>query len=207
MSEEEGGSKGGASGGVYDLEPDEALDRNPEELLREAVAAVERAREGEETVSDDAVESEDEAEDLRERLLRTMADFENYRRRSERERGEAAQRALAEPLRAILDVVDNLDRALGAEGSVADMKTGVEMIHRQLGEVLKRFGVEEVVSVGVPFDPTVHEAVMRIEDPEITEQMVTEELQRGFLLKDRLLRPAMVKVAVPAQRVDEGERG
>ena len=94
-------------------------------------------------------------------------------------------------------MVDNLERALESEGSAADLKLGVDMIRKQLETILSRHGVERVAALGEPFDPTVHEAVMRVEDAGVDEPRVRGELQSGYVLHDRLLRPAMVKVAVP----------
>jgi molecular chaperone GrpE len=104
---------------------------------------------------------------------------------------------MAEPLRAFLGVIDNLDRALRSGGTLEDLRSGVEMILRQTGDLLRRFGVEEVETVGQAFDPAVHEAVIRVEDPTVSEQTVSEEFQKGYRYQGRLLRPAMVKVAVP----------
>jgi molecular chaperone GrpE len=136
---------------------------------------------------------------MREKYLRALADFDNYRKRVERERAETARSAVAEPLRGFLGVVDNLDRALNAGGSSSDLKAGVQMILRQTEELLKRFGVEPVSALGEPFDPAVHEAVVRFEDPTVDQPMVSEEFQKGYRYHGRLLRPAMVKVAVPAE--------
>lgn len=184
---------------VYELEPPVTADDDPEEILQEAIKAVESSSGEGAAVEIVEGSQESELEELRERYLRTLADFENFRKRSERQRKESQRYATTEPLRAFLSVVDNLGRALGAEGSHEDLKAGVEMIQRQTVEMLRRFGVESVGAEGEPFDPTVHEAVMRYEDPDVREQIVTSELQKGYMLYDRLLRPAMVKVAVPAE--------
>lgn len=139
---------------------------------------------------------EREAAESRERMLRAMADFENYKRRVERERSDLHRYAAVDPLREILLVVDNLELAASAEGSLDDLKSGVEMILRQLDKLLERFEVEEVPAQGEPFDPAIHDAIARFEDAGVSEPMVAEVLQKGYRLKDRLLRPAMVKVAV-----------
>ena len=132
-------------------------------------------------------------------LTRTLADFDNFRKRAERDRQEQKRYALFDPLREFLTVTDNLDLALSAQGPAEDLKRGVEMIHRQMIELLRRFGVTEVSAVGQPFDPTVHEAVAREESAEVKSPTVSAELRRGYKLHERLLRPAMVKVAVPAE--------
>jgi len=141
-----------------------------------------------------------EIADLRDRSMRTLADFDNFRKRSERERQEAKRYALLDPLRDVLTVVDNLERALSAEGSAEDLKRGVEMTLKGLRDLLRRYGVSEVKAAGAAFDPAIHEAVLRQEDPAVEAPTVVEELQRGYMLHDRLLRPAMVKVGVPAER-------
>ena len=140
-----------------------------------------------------------EIADLRDRSLRTLADFDNFRKRAERERQEIRRYALLEPLREFLPIADNLERALSAGGSAEDLKRGVELILRQMQELLRRFGVREVQADGEPFNPMIHEAVARVESDQVTAPTVTETLVRGYMLHDRLLRPAMVKVAVPPE--------
>jgi molecular chaperone GrpE len=185
--------------GVYELDLE---GESAEDALREAAAAVESAHgEGATTTGGggDGPPDRGELDAMREKYLRALADFDNYRKRIERERAESSKTALAEPLRAFLGVVDNLDRALRASGSLEDLKSGVEMILRQSGDLLRRFGVEEIEAKGEPFDPALHEAVIRYEDPRVDQQTVSEEFQKGYRYHGRLLRPAMVKVAVPPE--------
>lgn len=184
-----------------------------EAAMREAVAAVEEVEDGRQNPgpggAQAAVETTDEEEtaklrreiaDLRDRSMRTLADFDNFRKRSERERQETKKYALVEPLREFLEIMDNLELALAAAGgSSDDLKRGVEMIHRQMQELLRRQGVREVSALGQPFDPALHEAVSREEDPSVQAPTVTGEMRRGYMIYDRLLRPAMVKVSVPAE--------
>jgi molecular chaperone GrpE len=139
-----------------------------------------------------------ETAELRDRVVRVLADFENYRKRAERERQDIRRYALFDVMGEVLAVVDNLDLALSAEGSAEDLKRGVEMIRRQIADFLRRHGVREVSALGQPFDPALHEAVSREESPEVTAATVAAELRRGYVMHDRLLRPAMVKVALPA---------
>jgi molecular chaperone GrpE len=173
--------------------------------MREAVAAVEGVESGAKADppgdggAAEVARLRQETADLRDRSMRTLADFDNYRKRAERERNELKRYALLEPLREFLTVADNLDLALSAQGSADDLKRGVEMIHRQMTELLRRFGAVEVPAVGQPFDPTVHEAVAREESAEVKAPTVVAELRRGYKMHDRLLRPAMVKVAVPKE--------
>lgn len=191
-----------------DLDADQS---DLEAAMRDAVAAVEEVERGEGGAGDDdprsAASSDKEVAklraeiaDLRDRSMRTLADFDNFRKRSERERQETKKYALVEPLRDFLEIIDNLDLALMAGGSADDLKRGVEMIHRQMLDLLRRFGVQEVDAHGKPFDPALHEAVSREEDPAVKAPTVTAELRRGYKIHDRLLRPSMVKVSVPAER-------
>lgn len=181
-------------------------EQNPdlETAMREAVAAVEEVESGARGEGSSSSSTNGEVErlreeiaDLRDRSMRTLADFDNFRKRSERERQDLRKYALVEPIREFLTVMDNLDLALSAGGSAEDLKRGVEMIHRQMQDLLRRFGVQEVKAVGEAFDPQVHEAVSREESADVKTPTVAAELRRGYTLHDRLLRPAMVKVAVP----------
>lgn len=160
-----------------------------------------------------AAAADDAAPDLeaqlasqREKALRALADLENYRKRVQRERLEESRFKAFEPMRKFLAVVDNLERALDSEGSVEDLKQGVEMILRQMGNLLTDHGVERVQAIGQPFDPSVHEAVSREEDPNVRAPTVCEELQSGYTMHDRLLRPAVVKVSMPADPGNGGRR-
>ncbi len=146
----------------------------------------------------------------RERMLRLRADFDNYRKRTERERAEIERYALADVLRELLPVVDNLERALSvqgmpsAAGEANDLHKGVEMIARQFQELLKRYGLVPIVAVGERFDPSVHEAVFQEESEGVLTPTVALELQRGYRLNDRLLRPSLVKVTVPRDATGDG---
>ncbi|MEK6303901.1 MAG: nucleotide exchange factor GrpE [Acidobacteriota bacterium] len=136
---------------------------------------------------------------LYDQLLRRAAEFENYRRRVERERSDAYQRARVEVLVEFLPVVDNFERALSSlENSGGDaeaLRHGVELIHKQFKDALTKFGLEPVDSVGQTFDPHLHEAVTIEATDKHKENTVIEEFQRGYKIGDRLLRPAKVKVA------------
>lgn len=182
------------------------LDGQTEDLdaaMREAVAAVEGVEEerkgSREPDEDETAKLRREIADLRDRSMRTLADFDNFRKRAERERQESRRYALLEPLRDFVEIVDNLGLALSASGSADDLKRGVEMIHRQMQDLLRRHGVKEIEALSQPFDPALHEAVSREEDPTVQKPTVVAELRRGYLLHDRLLRPSMVKVAVPSE--------
>lgn len=185
------------------LELDTEEDQDVEEVMREAMAAVEGAEEdpepGLERHREEIERLERELAELRDRSMRTLADFDNYRKRAERERQEFRRYALLEPLRELLEVVDNLERAATAGGSAEDLKQGVDMIVRQLHDYLRHHGVSAIEARGEAFDPTVHEAVSRRESEEVSDPVVDEEYQRGYRLHDRLLRPARVVVAVPPE--------
>jgi molecular chaperone GrpE len=139
-----------------------------------------------------------ERDDLHERLLRTAAEFDNYRKRTERERRELTESAAAHLIEDLLPVVDDLERALGAPAeasSAAAYRRGVELIHRRLLELLRRRGVEPIDAVGQDFDPAWHEGVANDPLGDRREGEITAEVRRGYRLGSKLLRPAMVKVA------------
>ena len=148
--------------------------------------------------------SEAERNDWLEKLARRQADFDNYRKRIERERGETYNHVVGEVVSHLLPVVDNLRRALDAEASFESAESeefrhflhGIELISKQLGDVLAKLGVETVATVGEVFDPHVHEAIATEESDEFAPDIVTQEIVRGYRLGDKLLRPAMVKVSV-----------
>lgn len=170
-------------------------------------APAEAAAPEEDRTAVDAVELgrlQQELEDLRDRSLRTLADYENYRKRVERERTESRRYAGFEVLRELLEVVDNLERAVAAPGSVDELKQGVELILKQLHDLLRRSGVRPVPAVGEPFDPNMHDAVSRDQDATVDRPTVTAEHQPGFWMHERLLRPAVVSVAMPADEPDAG---
>jgi molecular chaperone GrpE len=149
-------------------------------------------------VADDPGELRRQRDDYYERLLRKTAEFDNYRRRTDRERRELADFAAADLLMDLLPLVDDLERALRAEpgpGGAEQYRAGVEIIHKQLGELLRKRGVRPIEAVGQAFDPHYHQAVVQEVRPDRPEGEVLEELRRGYLLGERLLRPAMVKVA------------
>jgi|SRR5262245_50468588 len=138
-----------------------------------------------------------EIADLQDRLLRRQAEFENYRRRVDRDRSDFLQYAGMEVVREILPVLDDFERALKAESSDADYRKGVELIYQRLLETLKKIGLAHVESpVGSEFDPNVHQAVVRFETEEAADNTILEEFSRGYNFKGKLLRPAMVRVAV-----------
>jgi len=141
-----------------------------------------------------------ERDELRDLLIRKQAEFENFRKRTERERAEFAQFALADFMKELLNVLDSFELALknaeavGGQGRQG-IHQGYELTYKQLLESLQRFGLETIDAQGSEFDPHVHQAVSTQPSSEVADGMVLKELRRGYLLKGRLLRPAMVTVA------------
>jgi molecular chaperone GrpE len=146
---------------------------------------------------------EAENADLKDRLARRQADFENYRKRVDRERGETYNRVVADVATKLLPVVDNLKRALEAEASVESSESdefrhflsGVDLIYKQLNGVLDALGVKPIAAVGEPFDPHIHEAVVTEATDDYEPDTVMQEIVAGYRLGDKLIRPALVKVA------------
>jgi molecular chaperone GrpE len=138
-----------------------------------------------------------ERDALQDRLLRMAAEFDNYRKRIERERREQADAAAEAVLLDLLPIVDDLERALQAPalGDAQAYRSGVELIHKQMVDVLRRRGVTPIDTSGADFDPRFHQAVSHEKSDTHREGQVVEEFRRGYMLGDRLLRPAMVKVA------------
>jgi molecular chaperone GrpE len=139
-----------------------------------------------------------EAQKNRDQLLRVAADFDNYKKRSRREIADAIKIAREDLLRELLPVFDNLERASAHAGTATDTKAladGISMVQRQFVDVLGKLGIERVPSTGQPFDPAVHEAVQHLETDEFAPGVVAAELQAGYRMSDRVLRPALVVVA------------
>ena len=175
--------------------PEKTNDPEPRET-----AAVEDTENGETAApaaaGDPVAALRQEKESLHDRLLRTAADFDNYRKRVERERREFTEFAAADILQELLPIIDNFERALQAPaGPDEGFRRGIELIHKQMLDLLRKRGVKPIDVLGADFDPNLHQAVVHEVSGEHREGEVTEELQRGYTLGDRLLRPAMVKVA------------
>ncbi len=137
-----------------------------------------------------------ERDELKELLLRRQAEFDNFRKRSEREKADFSQYAGMELVRELLPVLDDFERALKVEAGNADYARGVAMIYNRLAEALKKQGLEAIDTAGKTFDPHLHQAVERVETKEAEDNTVLGEFQRGYFFKGKLLRPAMVRVAV-----------
>lgn len=141
-----------------------------------------------------------ERDSLLDRLARLQAEFENARKREARERSEFRDFAVAGAIETFLPVLDNFQLALKSTGSAEQLRTGVELIVKQMEEALRTLHVQPVETVGAVFDPRVHEAIEMVEKPDVPDHQVIDEVRRGYRIRDRLLRPAMVRVASNPQQ-------
>ena len=162
-------------------QPDPQPDQQPPDTQADALDALRRERDA-----------------LQDRLLRTAAEFDNYRKRVDRERRELAEYIAAEVVGEFLPIIDNLERALAAASETDPLRKGVELILKQMLDLLRKRGVKPIEALGTDFDPNFHQAVIHEASNAHREGEVMEELQRGYLIGERLLRPAMVKVAKAA---------
>ena len=169
--------------------------RDPREAAAPEDTTPDTAGAAESGVDTDALQKE--RDDLYDRLLRKTAEFDNFRKRVERDRKEMIDWAAADVIADLLSIVDDFDRALAADAppEAQAYKSGLELIQRQLGELLKKRGVSTVEALGADFDPHLHQAVSYEEVPGARDGEVVQELRKGYKLGERLLRPAMVKVA------------
>jgi molecular chaperone GrpE len=136
-----------------------------------------------------------ERDALLDRLARLQAEFDNARKRSVREQQEFREFAAADVIKNFLPTLDSFERALKANADPTDFRNGVDLIYRQFQDALQKVGVQQIVAIGQPFDPRIHEAIEMVDTNEVPDHHVFDELQRGYKYKERLLRPAMVRVA------------
>ncbi|MGC2473637.1 MAG: nucleotide exchange factor GrpE [Candidatus Sulfotelmatobacter sp.] len=136
-----------------------------------------------------------ERDSLLDRLARAQAEFENARRRAAKEQQDFRDFASMEVIKSLLPVIDSFERALQSKSDAAEFRSGIELIYKQLQDGLAKLGVRPIAAKGEQFDPHVHEAIEMVETPDAADHEVLEEWQRGYKYKDRLVRPAMVKVA------------
>lgn len=164
-------------------------------------------QEEEELTDEERIEQlKEERDEYKEKYLRKSADLKNLRERKEKERKEYMKFANKSLLKDLLEVIDNLERALDSNEKSEEgegLKEGVEMIFNQLHELLENYDVEKIDAEGEPFDPHMHEGMMREEMDDLDEQKVLEVFQEGYKLHDRVLRPAQVKVGVPSSKQDD----
>jgi molecular chaperone GrpE len=137
-----------------------------------------------------------ERDELRDLLVRRQAEFDNFRKRTERERAEYLQWAGMETVKDLIPVLDDFERALKVEGGSLEYVKGVEMINTRMVETLKKLGLEPIEAVGKTFDPHQHQAIERVESDTVPDNTVLGEFQRGYNFKGKMLRPSMVKVSV-----------
>jgi len=164
------------------------------EMPEESVEAADESPVSEEKITPlEALEKKNA--ELNDRYLRLMAEYENYRKRSTKEKSEIYPQAMANAVEKFLPVLDNLDRASGFERTTDEFAQGFDMICQSFSHVLESIGVEQFGQAGEPFDPTLHNAVMHTEDPELGSNVVAQVLQKGYKIGDRVIRCAMVQVA------------
>lgn len=171
------------------VEEDMEFDRDLDELERDEL--IEHINNLEEKLA----YLEEEKDGYHKKLQRLQADFVNYRERSKREKEKIALKANVELIDELLPVIDNFERALVSEGNDNNFKTGVEMIYKQLMNNFKKQGLKKIPTEGESFDHKYHEAIMQVEDSDKESGIIVEEMQKGYVLDDKVIRPAMVKVA------------
>ena len=154
----------------------------------------EDAEGGEEKQEEAPAQETEEDESMKQKYLRLMADFQNYKRRNEKDRADVFQYANEKLVTALLQVMDNFERALAQECQDEAYKQGMDMIFKQLTDVLKKEGLEEIEAVGQDFDPNLHHAVLTDDNDEFESGQVTTVLQKGYKLNEKVIRPAMVRV-------------
>ncbi|MBC7348521.1 MAG: nucleotide exchange factor GrpE [Candidatus Aminicenantes bacterium] len=171
----------------------QAGEQSPEELIQKLQAELE-------SKNHELEQLKKAVEELKERFLRAAAELDNVRKRAERDKEEFFQYALSDLLRDILPIIDNFERALKSAQTETDGQTfreGVELIYRMLLNLIKKYGVRPIELHDNKFDPSLHHALASEESAEVSEPLVMEELQKGYLIHNRLLRPTMVKVIIP----------
>ena len=167
----------------------------PEEESREASEEAEEAPKEEEQSEEEKLKAE--LSEQKDKYLRVMAEYDNFRKRTAKERLDLISTAKADAVTQILPVIDNFERALSAQTQDETYKAGIEMIFKQFGDVLKNLGIEEINPLGETFDPNVANAVNQIEDENLGENEVAQVFQKGYRIGDKVLRYAMVVVANP----------
>jgi molecular chaperone GrpE len=194
-------NEGGESMNKEEITQDqEQTDVNEEVTETEEAVFEEVDSSNEETLNEEQQrisELEAKLEEASQKNLRLQADYDNFRRRTREEQAASLKYKSQSLLEQLLPALDNFERALKTEATNDQAKTliqGMEMVYRQLSDALKQEGLTEIPTVGQTFDPNLHQAVMQVEDSEFESNTVIEELQKGYMLKDRVIRPAMVKV-------------
>ena len=174
---------------------EDAAEGSEEEAPEEAASEAAAMQEEIEALKGQVEKLTGDLQEKKDRLLRLQADFDNFRRRSAKEREEISAVVTQNFCKDMLPLLDNFERAMAAETKdVEAFQKGVEMIFTQFQEVLKKNGLEQIEAVGQKFDPNFHQAVMRVEDPDKEDDTVAQELQKGYMVKGRVIRPSMVQV-------------
>jgi len=184
--------------GKHGLQPKDVEHELPaaESLVEEAAPDPVAAEPAEVGAPPEAEKLKAERDALLDRLARQQAEFDNARKRGVREQQEFREFAAADVIKNFLPILDSFERALkAASPGGSDFRSGIELIYRQFQDALQKIGVHPIAAVGQAFDPRVHEAVEMVDSTEVPDHYVLDELQRGYKYKDRLLRPAMVRVA------------
>jgi len=171
----------------------------PDETLAEAEAAGQAPAGGQTEID----QLKAERDQLLDRLARMQAEFENARKRAEREKAEFRDHVTGSVVEQFLPVLDNFELALKSTGSVEQLRSGVSLIMKQMEEILQKLQVSAIPAVGETFDPRVHEALGSVERDDVPDQHVAEEIRRGYKIRERLLRPALVRVAHNSKQVNE----
>ncbi|WP_421379964.1 nucleotide exchange factor GrpE [Bacillus salacetis] len=182
---------------VNDQQEEQTSEGNEEEIFAESLEDQEGEESGQSPEETQILDLQSKLDESESRYLRLRADFDNFRRRANLDR-EASEKYKAQSLvTELLPAIDNFERALNIEPDNEQTKSllqGMEMVYRSLVEALKKEGIEPIETVGHEFDPHLHQAVMQGEDENFGSNIVTEEFQKGYKLKDRVIRPSMVKV-------------
>ncbi len=174
-----------------------------EELASEPAAQPEVGGAAEPPVKTELEQLKAERDRLLDRLVRLQAEFENARKRAERERAEYRDFVTSSVVEQFLPVVDNFELALKSTGSAHQLRDGVKLIVKQMEEILEKMQVKAVPTVGEAFDPRIHEALGTVERDDVPDHHVAEEVRRGYRIRERLVRPALVRVAHNPKQVDE----
>ena len=194
--------KGSAEGMAEDTMVKEMEEKElPAQSVTDAPPGSERADEA--ALKTELEQVRGERDQLLDRLARLQAEFENTRRREVKERQDARDYAVQNAVEPFLGVMDNFQLALKSDGTLEQLRAGVELILKQMEEALKGLNVQAVESVGTQFDPRIHEALGSIETTEFPDHQVLEEIRRGYKLRDKLLRPALVRIASNAAQKSE----
>ena len=156
---------------------------------------IEQNENNQETTQTELTNTEKELEETVDRLKRVMAEFENYKKRSLKERESLYNSLLADIIASFLPVLDNLEKAAQTKTKDENMRQGIELVVKQIQDIFTKFGVEEIKTVGEPFDPEVHEAVSMVQDETLGEKIVKEEFRKGYKIGLKVIRHAMVVVA------------